>query len=893
MAITIKLKHGLSANLANAIANVKAGEPLFCTDTGELLVGSANGAVKSIVSGGLRDGNVTRDASYFQKKIIVDAVQPTTPVDGDFWVDTSVTPYAFKIFKAGQGFQEIGALEASKVDYDNTVSGLTATNVQSAIDELKGLIVENSGDTGTKASQVEVDNIEAGAGLESDGTYLPDASTVYINGATSLKDADKKLDTAIDEVQTELTELKAGSTKTIADLDTAINDLGTADLNNLNLKKGGLLEVADDGVEVNSVLFDITPDTKDGLTDTGVAVTSVTETENNKAIFAFDSNKDLSFVATQGATIDYVLPAELFNAKVYGFAFEANNTKHIGQVKVEGFTLTNEADPNSTKTLVDLGTHTLTYTNNKAVVELNAPATLVHGVRFTVVSAVNGVDADILQIEVLGKLTDLLKGKANLADIELLDEAIDIEVGNLRLEIRGDNFVEGTTLASLKQAITDLTTDTGANTDALEATINKILGSELVAGDRVDPAVINLKSIQEELTTLKAGSTETIANLDTRLASLEGTGEGSVFDQIQDLEDELRGTDENHKDKSISILGAEIATLKGNATKDVGQLENDIDLILGDPDVDHNIVNLKSLHENKADLTYVNSIAQGIQPHAAVRVATTVALDVTANGAKVGKTLTANANGALVIDGVAVAVGDRVLVKNQANQMDNGIYAVTVVGDEATAFVLTRTATEDGIPDVELASGDFFFVQEGALSMNCGYVIINPPSGNVDVDVEPIEFTQFKGADQIVAGNGLLRNGNELEVRVDNSTIEIVADTLKVKDAGITNEKLATGIDATKIADGTVTNAEFQHLNGVDSNIQGQINTLSGLITDEAGDRADADLALHTKIDTLTLGKLADAPDVYVNGAIVSLVRDEVEGTQSVVYITELDGGTF
>lgn len=79
--------------------------------------------------------------------------------------------------------------------------------------------------------------------------------------------------------------------------------------------------------------------------------------------------------------------------------------------------------------------------------------------------------------------------------------------------------------------------------------------------------------------------------------------------------------------------------------------------------------------------------------------------------------------------------------------------------------------------------------------------------------------------DSSAAGAGLGFSAGVLSVNVDASTIEINADTLRVKDAGITNAKVATGIDAAKIADGTVSNAEFQFINSLSSNAQDQIDS--------------------------------------------------------------------
>ncbi len=85
---------------------------------------------------------------------------------------------------------------------------------------------------------------------------------------------------------------------------------------------------------------------------------------------------------------------------------------------------------------------------------------------------------------------------------------------------------------------------------------------------------------------------------------------------------------------------------------------------------------------------------------------------------------------------------------------------------------------------------------------------------------------------KVTAGAGLSKtianpSANEaldLAVNVDDSTIEISSDALRVKDAGITDAKIAAGVDAAKIADGSVSNTEFQYLNGVTSAIQTQLD---------------------------------------------------------------------
>jgi hypothetical protein len=157
-----------------------------------------------------------------------------------------------------------------------------------------------------------------------------------------------------------------------------------------------------------------------------------------------------------------------------------------------------------------------------------------------------------------------------------------------------------------------------------------------------------------------------------------------------------------------------------------------------------------------------------------VRVATTAALTVTySNGTSgVGATLTnAGSPAAISIDGVALSLNDRVLVKDQASGLQNGIYAVTTVGTIATSWVLTRATDADTAAE---AAAALVSVSEG--TTNGGKT-----------------FTSgFKATDTVGTGaqSWLLIGGN-----VDNSTIELSSGTLQIKDAGVTAAKLAGTLD--------------------------------------------------------------------------------------------------
>lgn len=97
--------------------------------------------------------------------------------------------------------------------------------------------------------------------------------------------------------------------------------------------------------------------------------------------------------------------------------------------------------------------------------------------------------------------------------------------------------------------------------------------------------------------------------------------------------------------------------------------------------------------------SYIDSVSGGNTPLAPVRLATVAVLSNTptyANGAAgVGATLTAGSNGALSVDGTVVNLNDRVLVKDQAAQLQNGPYSLTTLGTGGVPYVLTRTTDAD------------------------------------------------------------------------------------------------------------------------------------------------------------------------------------------------------
>ena len=168
--------------------------------------------------------------------------------------------------------------------------------------------------------------------------------------------------------------------------------------------------------------------------------------------------------------------------------------------------------------------------------------------------------------------------------------------------------------------------------------------------------------------------------------------------------------------------------------------------------------------QDAATKAYVDSVAQGLNPIADCVAMTTGALPACTyvNGASgVGATLTGNSNGALSAqDGITLTVNQRLLVKNQVSDLQNGVYKLSTVGDGANPFVLTRVTDMDQADEIAHV---FTFVTEGTTGADTGWVCTNEPE-SVVVGTDSITFSQFSAAGHITPGTGLVKSGNTLSV---------------------------------------------------------------------------------------------------------------------------------
>lgn len=194
------------------------------------------------------------------------------------------------------------------------------------------------------------------------------------------------------------------------------------------------------------------------------------------------------------------------------------------------------------------------------------------------------------------------------------------------------------------------------------------------------------------------------------------------------------------------------------------------------------------------NLGQVQSLISGLKdPKDAVKAATTAALPASTynNGTNgTGATLTGDANGALPSqDGIALSIGDRLLVKDQVGQTENGIYEVTSLGDAGNPFVLTRSG------DASIGGGDATTEPEGdqvtqGMNVPVSEGVENGAIAFIMTTVDPISLGTsnlnfIKLGENVLAGDGIVKTGSTLSVDAGdglgfsgNSLVVLVDDDL-------------------------------------------------------------------------------------------------------------------
>jgi hypothetical protein len=243
-----------------------------------------------------------------------------------------------------------------------------------------------------------------------------------------------------------------------------------------------------------------------------------------------------------------------------------------------------------------------------------------------------------------------------------------------------------------------------------------------------------------------------VLNLGSTLSTLNGVS-------ISGTDNTLSNIGNASLTNSSVTIGSTSVSLGGTATALAGLTSV---TVTGDP-----TTNLQL-----ATKQYVDTVAvQSIHYHQAVKYEvpnTTGNLNATYNNGSsgVGATLTnAGTLGAFTPDGVVANVNDRILIYNQTNGFENGVYVVTTVGDGSTAWVLTRASdadTYDPISPNALGGGDAFYVTSGNSGAGETYVCTN--TGVITFGTTDITFTQISATQVYSAGTGLTLTGTQFSL---------------------------------------------------------------------------------------------------------------------------------
>ena len=257
---------------------------------------------------------------------------------------------------------------------------------------------------------------------------------------------------------------------------------------------------------------------------------------------------------------------------------------------------------------------------------------------------------------------------------------------------------------------------------------------------------------------------------------------------------------------------------------------------------------------------YVDSVAQGLDVKDSVRAASTT--DVNTSSAPSS------------LDGVSLANGDRVLLKDQATPSQNGIYVFSSAG-----AALTRAVDMDASGEFV---GAFFFVEEGTANSDQGFVCTT--NGPVTVGSTNITFSQFTGTGQISPGAGLSKSANTINVNVDNTFIEINGnDDLTIKGTATTGEVLQSD-GSGGVTYGTVNLASSNAVSGILPLTHGGLGT-----------EASTSSGKTTARTNLGLGTIAtqDANNVNITGGTIDISGGTLTLADNQINGDKVSGGTI
>jgi len=420
----------------------------------------------------------------------------------------------------------------------------------------------------------------------------------------------------------------------------------------------------------------------------------------------------------------------------------------------------------------------------------------------------------------------------------------------------GDNTVDGTAGNTVSDRIATAVTnhsdlDTGVHgvsgfvvgTDNTQALTNKTLGAGTNLSVNLD---MNGNKI-EDLGTPTAGTDATTKNYvdDADTATL-GSANAYTNDEIDTLDTSLREYADEAEADAINAAASAAALLYAPLAG--ATFTGDV-ILPGDP--------TQAL--GAATKQYVDAVAEGLHVHASVVAATAANVDLATGGL-------------LTIDGVGLNEDERVLVKNQSNTTENGIYLA-----KPGAWV----RADDYNSAAEIQGGDFTFVTGGNTYASTGWVQTNVVT---TLGTSSINFDQFSGAGEYVAGTGLNLNGNSFSIDEDYTATKSYVDAeisdLDTAAQGYANTAENNAKDHTDAREAAITTAYQNYADLAEADAKLYTDTeISALNSDDIEEGSNN---LY-----FTNQRAIDAVGGTIGDAINALDTDDIEeGTTNLYYTT-------
>ena len=412
-----------------------------------------------------------------------------------------------------------------------------------------------------------------------------------------------------------------------------------------------------------------------------------------------------------------------------------------------------------------------------------------------------GTGATTLTGYVIGNGTLPMTASATIPTTDLSGTVTNAQLANSSITINGSNVSLGGSITVTATATNALTIGTGllggsyngssAVTIEIDSTVATLTGTQTLTNKSISGATNTLSSIPN----LALDNSSVSFNGVTVALGASGTITASTTSALT-IGTGLQGTSFNGSTPVTIAIDSSVATLTGTQTlinKTIDAASNTLSNIPNSSLTNSSVtIGTTPIALGASSLTlggltsvavtqdpvsalqlatkqYVDTIvSSGVHFHEPVRVESPINLNATYNNgtAGVGATLTnAGTQVALVIDGVTMAVNDRVLIYLQTNQTQNGVYVVTDIGSGSTNWVLTRSADTDSYgvagPDT-LSEGSTFFVQQGATGAGETYTCNTV--GTIVFGTTNITFAQISSAQIYSAGTGLTLTGTVFSI---------------------------------------------------------------------------------------------------------------------------------